>query len=90
MKSGADDAMILETIKERYKNRTSTEFKRFHWWVAVRHQSKWRTRSDASFTMDAFVSLSEAATEEEVTRLIGWDKAKTTARKEKGKEGSSS
>jgi ribosomal protein L32E len=83
MQSGADDVMILETVKERYKNRTSTEFKRFHWWVAVRHQSKWRTRSDASFTMDAFVSSSEAATEEEVTRSIGHDRAKTVMQKGK-------
>jgi hypothetical protein len=83
MQSGADDDIIRETVKERYKNRTSTEFKRFHWWVAVRHQSKWRTRSDAPFTMDAFVSSSEAATEEEVTRSIGQDRAKTVMQKGK-------
>jgi hypothetical protein len=40
--------------------------------------------------MDAFVFSSEAATEEEVTCLIGWDRAKTAARKGKGKEDSSS
>jgi hypothetical protein len=28
--SGADDVMILETTKERYKNWTGAEFKRFH------------------------------------------------------------
>jgi hypothetical protein len=38
--------------------------------------------------MDAFVSLSEAATEEEVTRPIGRDRAKTATWKEKGKEDS--
>jgi hypothetical protein len=42
--------------------------------------------SDASSIMDAFVSSSEAATEEEVTRPIDQDRAKTTARKRKGKE----
>jgi hypothetical protein len=61
--SGADDAMILEIVKERYKNWTGAEFKCFHWWEAVRHQPKWRARSDAPSTMDAFVSSSEAATE---------------------------
>jgi hypothetical protein len=40
--------------------------------------------------MDAFVSSSEAGTEEEVTRPIGRDRAKTVARKGKGKEDSSS
>jgi hypothetical protein len=39
--SGADDAMVLETAKERYKNRTGgSEFKRFHSWEAVRHQPR--------------------------------------------------
>jgi hypothetical protein len=40
--------------------------------------------------MDAFVFLSEAGTKDEVTRPIGWDRAKTVARKGKGKEDSSS
>jgi hypothetical protein len=40
--------------------------------------------------MDAFVSSSEAATEEEVTRPIGQDRAKTTTWKGKGNEDSSS
>jgi hypothetical protein len=40
--------------------------------------------------MDAFVSSSEAATEEEVTRPISRDRAKTAARKEKGKKDSNS
>jgi hypothetical protein len=40
--------------------------------------------------MDAFVSLSEAETEEEVTRPIGRYRAKTVTRKEKVKEDSSS
>jgi hypothetical protein len=82
--------MVLKTAKERYKNQTSAEFKRFHWWEAVRHQPKWEARSDAPSIMDAFVSLSEAATEEEVTHPIGRDRAKTVARKGKWKEGSSS
>jgi hypothetical protein len=46
--------------------------------------------SDAPSTIDAFISFSEAATEKEVSRPIGQDRAKTVARKEKGKEGSSS
>jgi hypothetical protein len=40
--------------------------------------------------MDAFVSSSEAATKEEVTRPISRDRAKTVAQKGKGKEDSSS
>jgi hypothetical protein len=36
--------------------------------------------------MDAFFSSSEAATEEEVTRPIGWNRVKTAAQKGKGKE----
>jgi hypothetical protein len=40
--------------------------------------------------MDTFVSSSEAGTEEEVTRPIGRDRAKTAARKGKEKEDSSS
>jgi hypothetical protein len=88
--SGADDGMILEIAKQRYKNRTGDEFKRFHWWEGVRYQSKWRVRSDAPFTMDAFVSSSEAGTKEEVTHPIGRDRAKMATRKRKGKEDSSS
>jgi hypothetical protein len=41
-------------------------------------------------TMDAFVSSSEGATEEEMTHPIGRDRVKTIARKGKGKKGSSS
>jgi hypothetical protein len=40
--------------------------------------------------MDAFVSLSEVATEEEVTHHIGRDRAKTVAQTRKGEEDSSS
>jgi hypothetical protein len=40
--------------------------------------------------MDPFVSSSEEATEEEVTHLIGRCRAKSTARKGKGKECSNS
>jgi hypothetical protein len=38
--SGADDDMVLEIAKQRYKNRTDAEFKRFHWWKGVRYQPK--------------------------------------------------
>jgi hypothetical protein len=62
--------MILKITKQRYKNRTDGEFKCFHWWKGVRYQPKWRARSDAPSTMDAFVSSSEAETEEEVTHPI--------------------
>jgi hypothetical protein len=82
--------MILETAKERYKNRAGAKFKRFHWWEAVRHQPKRRAMLDALSTMDAFVSSSDATTEEKVIGPIGRDRAKTTARKGKEKEGSSS
>jgi hypothetical protein len=84
--SGADDDIVLEITKQRYKNWTDAEFKRFHWWEAIRYQLKWRARSDAPSIMDAFVSSSEAATEEEVTRPIGRDRPKTAVWKEKGKE----
>jgi hypothetical protein len=40
--------------------------------------------------MDLFIFSSEIATEEEVTRPIGRDRAKSTTRKGKGNEGSSS
>jgi hypothetical protein len=82
--------MVLEIAKQRYKNQTCAEFKRFHWWEGVRYQPKWMARSNAPSTMDAFVSLSEARTKEEMTHPIGRDRAKTTARKEKLKEDSSS
>jgi hypothetical protein len=82
--------MVLEIAKQRYKNQTGAEFKHFHWPEAVRYQPNWRARSDTPSTMDAFVSLSEAGTEEEVTHPIGRDRAKTAAQKEKGKEDSSS
>jgi hypothetical protein len=62
--------MILETIKQRYKNQTGSEFKRLHWWEAVRHQPKWRARSAGSSIIDPFLSSSDPATEEEVTRPI--------------------
>jgi hypothetical protein len=88
--SGADDAMFLGTAKQRYKNQTGSEFKRLHWWEAVRHQPKWRARSATPSTTDLFVSSSEAVTEEEVTHPIGQDRAKAAPRKEKETEGSSS
>jgi hypothetical protein len=40
--------------------------------------------------MDAFISSSEAGTEEEVTHHIGRDRAKMVAQKGKGKEDSNS
>jgi hypothetical protein len=76
--------MNLESAKQRYKNQIGAEFKRSHWWEGVRYQPKWRARSDAPSTMDAFVSSSEAGTEEEVTRPIGRDRAKTAVWKGKG------
>jgi hypothetical protein len=79
--------MVLEIAKQRYKNWTSAEFKCFHWWKVVRYQPKWRAKSDAPSTMDAFIS-NEAATEEEVTRPIGQDRTKTVVRKEKWNEDS--
>jgi hypothetical protein len=88
--SGADDGMVLEIAKQRYKNQAGTEFKRFHWWEGVRYQSNWMARSNAPSTMDAFVSSSEAGIEEDVTRSIGRDRAKTIVRKGKEKEDSSS
>jgi hypothetical protein len=82
--------MILEITKQRYKNRTDAEFKRFHWWKVIMYQSKWRVRSDASFIMDTFIFSSEATIEEEVTHPTSQYRVKTAARKRKGKEDSSS
>jgi hypothetical protein len=56
----------------------------------VRYQPKWRARPNAPSTMDAFVSSSEAGTEEEVTRPIDRDRAKTATQKGKANEDSSS
>jgi hypothetical protein len=56
----------------------------------MRHQPKWRARSVGSSTIDPFLSSSDPATKEEVTCLIGWDRAKVVTRKGKGKEGLSS
>jgi hypothetical protein len=82
--------MILETAKQRYKNQTGADFKRLHWWEAVRHQPKWRSRLAAPSTIDQFLSSSDVTTEEEVTHLIDQDRAKAAARKGKEKEDSSS
>jgi hypothetical protein len=82
--------MVLKIAKQRYKNRTGAEFNRFYWWEGVRYQPKWRARSNAPSTMVAFVSSSEAETEEEVTCPIGQDRAKTPTWKRKGKEDSTS
>jgi hypothetical protein len=87
---GADDVMVFETAKQRYKNQTGSKFKRLHWWKAVRHQPKSRARSTRSSIIDSFLSLIDSTTEEEVTRPIGRDRAKATAQKGKEKEGSSS
>jgi hypothetical protein len=74
--------MVLETAKERYKNRTGGfGFKDFHWWEAVRHQHKWRAKSASSSTTDPWVCLSDRMSEEEVTRPIDRDRAKVAARK---------
>jgi hypothetical protein len=83
---GADNAMVLETAKQRYKNQTSFEFKNLHWWEAVRHQPKWRARSAGSSITDLFVSLCEAATDEEVTRPISRDRAKAVSWKRNGRK----
>jgi hypothetical protein len=82
--------MVLETTKQRHKNRTGSEFKRLHWWEAMRYQLKWRARSATPSTMDPFLSSSDAATEEGVTHPIGRDRVTAAARKGKGKENSSS
>jgi hypothetical protein len=82
--------MVLEMAKQRYKNRSGAEFKRFHWWESVRYQPKRRTRSDAPSIMNAFVSSSEVGTEEKVIHPIGRDRYKTVARKGKEKEDSNS
>jgi hypothetical protein len=82
--------MIFETVKQRYKNQTGSEFKRLHWWEAVRHQPKWRARLGDSSTTDPFLSSSEAPTEEKVTHPIGRNRVKAAVQKGKEKEGLSS
>jgi N-acetylglucosamine kinase-like BadF-type ATPase len=78
--------MVPEVAKKRYKNRTGgSEFKCFHWWEVVRHQSKWRAKSAASSTTDPWISSCDR-TGEEMTRPIGQDRAKMTAQKGKEKE----
>jgi hypothetical protein len=82
--------MILETVKERYKNWTrGSKFKHFHWWEVVRNQLKWRAKSVSSSTTDPWVSSSDHMDEEDVTHPIGWDRAKVATRKGKVREGSS-
>jgi hypothetical protein len=89
--SRVDDAIILETVKKRYMNQTGgSKFKHLHWWEAVRHQPKWRARSAGSSKIDPFLSSSDLATEEDVARPIGQDRAKVATQKGKEKEGSSS
>jgi hypothetical protein len=89
--SGADDAIVLEAAKQRYKNWTGgSEFKRFHWSEAMRHQPKWRSRSCGSSKTYPFIFSSGPATEEKVTRYISRDRAMAATRKGKGKEDSSS
>jgi hypothetical protein len=55
--------MVLETTKERYKNRTrDSEFKTFHWWDDVKYQPKWRAKSGGKYTNEPWVSSSEPTT----------------------------
>jgi hypothetical protein len=62
------------------------QFKRFHWWEAMRHQPKWRAKLASSSTTDPWVSSSDRMGEEEVTRPIDQDRAKAATWKEKAKE----
>jgi hypothetical protein len=88
MQSGAGDAMVLETAKERYKSRTGgSVFKCFHWWNTVKHQPKWRAKFVGSSSTNPWVSLSDRTTEEEVSHPMDRDRAKATTWK--GKESSS-
>jgi hypothetical protein len=84
--SGSNDDMVFEIVKQRYKNQTGAKFKRFYWWETVRYQPKWRSRSNAPSIIDAFISLSETATEEEVTHpLVGIEPRRSRGR-EKGRK----
>jgi hypothetical protein len=62
---------------------------RFHWWEAMRHQPKWRAKSAGSSITNSWISSSDRGIEDEVTRPLDRDRAKTTTRKRKEKEGSS-
>jgi hypothetical protein len=85
--------MILKTAKEWYKSRTrSSEFKRFHWWDAVKNQPKGGVKFVGSSSTDPWVSSSDRTTEEKVSHPMDQDRAKaaTLMGERKGKEGSSS
>jgi hypothetical protein len=98
--SGADDAMVMEGAMARYENdpKVMTAFKRHHWWRAVRHEPKWAAKhgpgsgSDVSSKRTQLGVLGEYSSsgtqdteEDNETRPIGRDKAKTAKRKEKAK-----
>jgi hypothetical protein len=55
----------------------------------MRHQPKWRAKSAGSSITNSWISSSDRGIEDEVTRPLDRDRAKTTTRKRKEKEGSS-
>jgi hypothetical protein len=55
----------------------------------VKHQPKWRAKTSDSDTTKPWASSSEPIDEEEVSRLMGHDRAKAAVRKAKGKASSS-
>lgn len=94
--SGADDAMIMQNARAIYAQREGHEFNLDHWWEAVRHQPKWKSRPSCySSTSDGsnkrsrrsgeYSSAASRESEEEVARPIGRDRSKAAARREKAK-----
>lgn len=93
--SGADDAMVMKAAMARYENdiRVTQPFRRHHWWEAVRNEAKWKGQHGPGSGSDSTSKRSRLgvsgeyssgdATEED--RPIGRDRAKATARREKGK-----
>ena len=97
--SGADDNMVMEATKAKYLKDMKHEFKLEHQWEAVRHHPKWANKggdeSDGSkrtrlTSTGEYSSAGSRASEEEISRPIGRDRAKAAARKNKGKATSSS
>jgi hypothetical protein len=93
--SGADDLMVMEAAKARYKQRVGQDFKHFHWWQSVRFEPKWSLKHSGGPSIDVSkrsrlgasgeYSSGERASEEEVARPMGRDRAKAAARRGKGK-----
>jgi hypothetical protein len=97
--SGADDDMVMEAAKARYRQKAGHEFRLFHWWQVVRNQPKWSRKHGGGPSIDVSkrsrlgssgeYTSGSRETDEEVSRPMGRDRAKAAARKGKGTASSS-